>query len=935
MKIHSSAVIALMLPSYAATQCIDAAGYDFHINGECNLENFKASFQETVFDNPLRNPSCSHSIDAELALQLDTTEVGLAEAVKVVCKAAQDAKPTITLDEIPYERDGAKFVERYYDGGTNWNIETETLLYPSDGETPEQVLRTDAARVKSYYESAQDEPFVWPDLPQFDLDKCALKSAMCCWPQDRQANDNNGNCAKPYDDNCVDRDPGDNTDLCSADLSYAPENNFISANGFTRYRHNNEGPIHCHGFAWANDEQDTISRYKANNLFYVSMYDHMHQRGYVRNIPGAPMCGCQETMPIASRSDCTQVDVTERYRFEKTADGWEGEIEQADLDFNACQAAGGNNDLEDYYQRLVDEGKVTAEQQTEFKKYIVGDNQCDDVFPTLMDNKGLAHGSSAEGIVKFDEGRWTFIVGEGKLAQPEKQILNGLTVTELIRQSKFPIIKRVCPSCDGTHATIYYRRLTDIPDDLDILDLVMNNWFDTYANTFNEDFALYSTYEDAVLDNEVNRWTFCNFNDAGIGFPRDCGPTGHKSNQWNSYYRGGGKASDHAFYVLTNPDFDETELRNIAAGKTIYQSSTGWGGLAERAVDGFTVGIGGWGAVTHTNWQVGAWWSVWLGADAAVDMVYVWNRIDCCRDRVGGIRVELLDGINGGNVVAFKDFPATVVWNSLPMYAFDFEGKVGQTIRLRHTSGANKVVSVAEVIVTGDIDESEVQRNVAVGKTATQSSTCHGGVASRAVDGSIASSWNYGSVTHSCYNGAETWWEVDLGEEQHVTAIHVTNRYDCCWDRLNNFIVEVYDFKDEVVYKYQHGATTVRGETITIEMPDETYASKVKVSLEGQGRILSLAEVQVFGRGFWQPSAAPSLSFEPTSAPTGAPSSSPSSAPTSNGNAALTLLQKYNEETDSDVKDQYVQLAIEILKTGLLDDSTRRALSSLVSLHKM
>jgi len=35
------------------------------------------------------------------------------------------------------------------------------------------------------------------------------------------------------------------------------------------------------------------------------------------------------------------------------------------------------------------------------------------------------------------------------------------------------------------------------------------------------------------------------------------------------------------------------------------------------------------------------------------------------------------------------------------------------------------------------------------------------------------------------------------------------------------------------------------------------------------------------------------------------------------------------------VKDQYVQLAIEILKTGLLDDSTRRALSSLVSLHKM
>mmetsp|Transcript_22671 Transcript_22671/g.29041 ORF Transcript_22671/g.29041 Transcript_22671/m.29041 type:complete len:630 (+) Transcript_22671:44-1933(+) len=621
-------------------------------------------------------------------------------------------------------------------------------------------------------------------------------------------------------------------------------------------------------------------------------------------------------MPIASRSDCTQVDVTERYRFEKTVDGWTGEIEQADLDFNACQADGGNNDLEDYYQRLVDEGKVTTEQQTEFKKYIVGDNNCDDVFPTLMDNKGLAHGSSAEGIVKFDEGRWTFIVGEGKLAQPEKQILNGLQVTEIIRQSRFPIIKRVCPSCDGTHATIYYRRLTDIPDDLDVLDLVMNNWFDTYANTFNEDFALYSTYEDAVLDNEVNRWTFCNFNDAGIGFPRDCGPTGRKNNQWNSYYRGGGHAKDHAFYVLTNPDFDDSEIQNIAVGKTIYQSSTGWGGLAERALDGSTVGIYNWNTVTATNWGVGSWWSVWLGTEASVNMVYVWNRIDCCRDRFGGVRVELLKGINGGEVVDFKDFPASVAWNSLPMYAFDFEGQVGQTIRLRHTSGSNKLISLAEVIVTGDIDESSVLRNVAVGKPSTQSSTCHGGVASRGNDGSIASSWHYGSVAHTCYNLPETWWEVDLEQESEVEEIHVTNRYDCCWDRMDDFIIEVFDFKGEIIHTYNHSGGVERGGTAIIPLPANTRAQKVKMSLEGHGRVLNLVELQVFGKSYYAPSSSPSLSFAPSASPTSMPSVSPSAAPTSLGFAALEMLTKYNEETDQTVKDSYVALAIEILKKG-------------------
>lgn len=907
---NKAILLFLSLPRIisAQTACNKGSGYDIYFKGDCTLENFRNAFEETIFNNPLRTPSgCLNNVNEELAGLFGVAPDGLEEAVKEVCRTAQEAKPVVKLSDVPYERDGAKFVERYFNGGTHWNEETETLLYPSDGETPEQVLRTDAARVKGYYESAQDEPFVWPDeLPQFDLEKCKLKSAMCCWPQDRQANDNNGNCAKPYDTNCVDRDPGDNTDLCSVDLSYSPDNSYVSANGFTRYRWNHEGPIHCHGFAWANDDMDTISRYKANNLFYVSMYDHMHQRGYVRNIPGAPMCGCQETMPIASRSDCTQVDVTERYRFEMTSDGWTGEIEQTDLDFNACQAAGGNNDLEDYYQRLVDEGKVTAEQQTEFKKYIVGDNNCDDVFPTLMDNKGLAHGSSAEGIVNFDSGRWTYLVGEGTMAKPDSSILNGLEVNEILRQSKFPIIKRVCPSCSGTHATIYYRRLTDIPDDLDILDLVMNNWFDTYANTFNEDFALYSTYEDAVLDNVANRWSFCNFNDAGVGFPRDCGPEGHKSHQWNSYYRGGGAANDHAFYVLTNPDFDDSELANIAVDRTIYQSSTGWGGLAERAVDGITVGISGWDTITHTNWDVGAWWSVWFGTDAVVNKVYVWNRIDCCRDRIGGVRVELLDGINAGNVVASRDFPATVLWNSLPMYAFDFEGKVGQTIRLRHTSGSHKVLSVAEVIVTGSLDDSVVIKNVAVGKPSTQSTTCHGGVASRATDGNIASSWHSGSVTHTCYNQQETWWKVDLEQDYEIVAIQLTNRYDCCWDRLNNVIVEAFDSSGGLVYTMQHVGGIERGGTANFDVPANTIISEVKVRLEGYGRILSLAEVQVFGKELTNGPPVSTLS----------PTSVPSSKPTSTAEFILSELQDF-EELSSEEKDGTVSELVDLLNSIL------------------
>merc|ERR1711862_886952 len=48
------------------------------------------------------------------------------------------------------------------------------------------------------------------------------------------------------------------------------------------------------GLVWGDDPLQADNVYKGNLLFYVPMYDHMTQRGYVRNIPGAPMCACAE-----------------------------------------------------------------------------------------------------------------------------------------------------------------------------------------------------------------------------------------------------------------------------------------------------------------------------------------------------------------------------------------------------------------------------------------------------------------------------------------------------------------------------------------------------------------------------------------------------------------------------------------------------------------
>merc|ERR1712226_648410 len=117
------------------------------------------------------------------------------------------------------------------------------------------------------------------------------------------------------------------------------------------------------------------------------------------------------------------------------------------------------------------------------------------------------------------------------------------------------------------------------------------------------------------------------------------------------------------------------------------------GGDASRAMDGNTVGIYNWNTVTHTNWNVNPYYSVWLGTDATINKVYFWNRIDCCRNRLSNVKVEVLDGIGGGDVVESKS-----IAGQLPvMNVVDFGGITGQTVKITITQGGHTLLSLAEV----------------------------------------------------------------------------------------------------------------------------------------------------------------------------------------------------------------------------------------------
>ena len=96
--------------------------------------------------------------------------------------------------------------------------------------------------------------------------------------------------------------------------------------------------------------------------------------------------------------------------------------------------------------------------------------------------------------------------------------------------------------------------------------------------------------------------------------------------------------------------------------------------------------------------------------------------------------------------------------------------------------GDNKILTLNEVEIYS------AGKNTARAGKATQSSTAHGGVAERAIDGNKNPDYNAGGQTHTDgFGSIAPWWEVDLGKSVPVEKIEV---YTAGFEsRLNGFTV--------------------------------------------------------------------------------------------------------------------------------------------------
>jgi hypothetical protein len=83
------------------------------------------------------------------------------------------------------------------------------------------------------------------------------------------------------------------------------------------------------------------------------------------------------------------------------------------------------------------------------------------------------------------------------------------------------------------------------------------------------------------------------------------------------------------------------EPRNLAAGRPTAQSTTALDGVAARAVDRRTDGNWHNGSVTHTALEAQPWWLVDLGTVADIDKVILYNRTDCCGERLSAFDIQV------------------------------------------------------------------------------------------------------------------------------------------------------------------------------------------------------------------------------------------------------------------------------------------------------
>ncbi|XP_005748015.1 uncharacterized protein LOC102212765 [Pundamilia nyererei] len=310
-------------------------------------------------------------------------------------------------------------------------------------------------------------------------------------------------------------------------------------------------------------------------------------------------------------------------------------------------------------------------------------------------------------------------------------------------------------------------------------------------------------------------------------------------------------------------------LHNLALKKTAVQSSNGDNiGLAFKAVDGNRDENYQKWSCTLTLQQSDPWWRVDLGRVYTIGAVAITN-IAGFENRLNGAEIWI------GNSTNFSD-PERVrcaVISHIPSgqtFYFPCSSVEGRYVTV-FLPGSGKVLNLCEV----EVYYGYPLPNVALKGEAAQSSTLSFATASKAIDGRRNSFYSNGFCSHTAEDETNPWWRVDLQRSFTITAVKVTNRGDCCAERLDGAEIRIGNSLEN------NGNNNPRCASISHINAGKTYTywcdggsmegRFVNLFLPGQKKTLTLCEVEVYAAPAVEPLSNVALSKPTVQSSTSSP----------------------------------------------------------------
>lgn len=234
------------------------------------------------------------------------------------------------------------------------------------------------------------------------------------------------------------------------------------------------------------------------------------------------------------------------------------------------------------------------------------------------------------------------------------------------------------------------------------------------------------------------------------------------------------------YICIRNPAAEPLSIAEIEVYAGIYagkarQSSVVFGASADRAIDGNIDGRFARGSVTHTAGNDSGptdsapWIEVDLGKPVPVGAVTIYNRTDCCGDRINNSVLELsLDPCDSG-LRRLVRADGVFVQGNKPVERVEYvEAPAARFVCLRKSGYST--LSVAEIVV---------HTGVPLVNVAPLGTARHAGPAEPlrgpefALDGRTTLTSYMGMIAETSSSQSPVWWELDFGAPRTIDTVAV------------------------------------------------------------------------------------------------------------------------------------------------------------------